>query len=147
QRPIQDRVMSRRRPVLLAAVICAAILAAAAFWAATNRGPHRTDTAGMTNVRTFTVVRTDVAERDLEAGTIGYAGDWRLASPGPGGVLTWAPALASTITRGQVLYEIDDQPTRLLYGARPVWRDFTLGMPDGPDVRELEDNLVALGVG
>jgi peptidoglycan hydrolase-like protein with peptidoglycan-binding domain len=46
-----------------------------------------------------------------------------------------------------VLYEVEGHPTRLLYGDRPVWRNFTPGMTDGPDVRQLEDNLVALGVG
>ena len=138
--------MSRRRPAALLAAITAGAVLAGGFWAGTRPAPH-TGTGLATTVRTATVARTDVAARDLEAGTIGYAGDWRLASPGPGGVLTWAPALAATITRGQVLYEIGGHPTRLLYGDRPVWRDFTLGMPDGPDVRQLEHNLVALGVG
>ena len=136
----------RQAPAVLAAITAGAVLAGG-FWAGARRPPHHTATATATTVRTATVARTDVAARDLEAGTIGYAGDWRLASPGPGGVLTWAPALAATVTRGQVLYEIDGHPTRLLYGDRPAWRDFTLGMPDGPDVRQLEDNLAALGVG
>lgn len=139
--------MGRRRPAALLAAITAGAVFAGGFWAGTHRPPHHAGTGAATTVRTVTVARTDVAARDLEAGTIGYAGDWRLASPGPGGVLTWAPALAATITRGQVLYEIGGHPTRLLYGDRPVWRDFTLGMPDGPDVRQLEHNLVALGVG
>ena len=139
--------MGRRRPAALLAAIAAGAVFAGGFWAGTRPPPHHAGTGAATTVRTATVARTDVAARDLEAGTIGYAGDWRLASPGPGGVLTWAPALAATITRGQVLYEIGGHPTRLLYGDRPVWRDFTLGMPDGPDVRQLEHNLVALGVG
>lgn len=136
----------RRMPALLVAVTAGAILAGG-LWAAKRHAPHHTDAATTTTLRTATVARTDVAARDLEAGTIGYAGDWWLPSPGPGGVLTWAPAPAARITRGQVLYEIEGHPTRLLYGDRPVWRDFTPGMTDGPDVRQLEDNLVALGVG
>jgi peptidoglycan hydrolase-like protein with peptidoglycan-binding domain len=140
--------MSRRRPAaLLAAVTAAAVLASGGVWAATRGAPPRPDTGAVAHQWTATVVRTDVAARDLEAGTIGYAGDWRLASPGSDGVLTWAPALAAVITRGRVLYEIDGHPTRLLYGDRPAWRDFTAGMSDGPDVRQLQDNLVALGVG
>jgi peptidoglycan hydrolase-like protein with peptidoglycan-binding domain len=140
--------MSRLRPaVLLASATAAAVLASGGVWAATRGAQQRTDTGVVAHVWTATVVRTDVAARDLEAGTIGYAGDWPLASPGPDGVLTWAPALAATVARGQVLYEIDGHPTRLLYGDRPVWRDFTSAMSDGPDVRQLQDNLVALGVG
>jgi peptidoglycan hydrolase-like protein with peptidoglycan-binding domain len=33
----------------------------------------------------------------------------------------------------------------LLYGGRPEYRDFTLGMSDGADIRELQQNLLALG--
>jgi peptidoglycan hydrolase-like protein with peptidoglycan-binding domain len=140
--------MGRRRPpALLAAVTVGAVLASAGLWAAARRAPHHVDSSAATTGRTATVIRTDVAARDLEAGAIGYAGDWRLGSPGVGGVLTWTPAPAATIARGQVLYEVEGHPTRLLYGDRPVWRDFTPGMTDGPDVHQLEDNLVALGYG
>ncbi|WP_221321375.1 peptidoglycan-binding domain-containing protein [Actinoplanes sp. L3-i22] len=38
-----------------------------------------------------------------------------------------------------------DQPVRLLLGATPAYRDFRYGMTDGPDVRQLEANLVAMG--
>jgi peptidoglycan hydrolase-like protein with peptidoglycan-binding domain len=33
----------------------------------------------------------------------------------------------------------------LLYGRQPAWRAFAPGIPDGPDVAELEANLAALG--
>jgi hypothetical protein len=139
-----------KRPVplmLLAAVAAGAVLASTALWAAAGRTPGGTGAAPAAAAQTATVVRTDVSARDLEAGTIGYAGQWRLANPGPGGVLTAIPAPGTVIARGQPLYEVDGRATRLLYGDRPVWRDFTLGMSDGPDVRQLETNLVALGQG
>jgi len=62
-------------------------------------------------------------------------------------VLTAVPRQQAVVHRGGALYEVDGQPVRLLYGGRPAWRGFGLGMPDGPDVRELEQNLVALGAG
>jgi peptidoglycan hydrolase-like protein with peptidoglycan-binding domain len=34
---------------------------------------------------------------------------------------------------------------QLFYGARPAWRDLAVGVADGPDVRQLERNLAALG--
>jgi len=40
---------------------------------------------------------------------------------------------------------VDGHPVPLWYGTRPAWRAFQLGMTDGPDVRQLEANLVALG--
>lgn len=140
--------MKRRVPLaLLAAVAFGAVLASTGLWAAARRTPGGADAVAGPAAQTATVVRTDVAARDLEAGTIGYAGDWRLANPGPGGVLTAVPAPGTVVSRGQPLYEVDGRPTRLLYGDRPVWREFTLGMSDGPDVRQLETNLVALGYG
>jgi hypothetical protein len=139
--------MKRRVPVsLLAAVAFAATLASAVLWAATRQTPGAYPAATST-AQTATLVRTDVAARSLQAGTLGYAEDWVLANPGPGGVLTAVPAPGTVVARGQPLYEVDGQPARLLFGDRPVWREFRLGMSDGPDVGQLETNLVALGQG
>jgi peptidoglycan hydrolase-like protein with peptidoglycan-binding domain len=33
----------------------------------------------------------------------------------------------------------------LFYGAKPAWRDLSVGVDDGPDIRQLERNLAALG--
>jgi peptidoglycan hydrolase-like protein with peptidoglycan-binding domain len=98
-----------------------------------------------TGVRTVAVVRTDLAAREQVGGTLGYAGRWQVVHPGPPGVLTAAPAPGTLVTRGQALYEVDGRPVRLLYGARPVWRILEPGVPSGPDVRQLEQNLAALG--
>ena len=50
------------------------------------------------------------------------------------------------IRRGKPLYRLDDEPAAwLLYGSLPAWRDFSSGMSDGEDVRQLERNLRALG--
>jgi hypothetical protein len=46
---------------------------------------------------------------------------------------------------GQVLYRVDDRPVVLMTGTVPAWRPFAAGMTDGPDVKELEANLIALG--
>ncbi len=60
------------------------------------------------------------------------------------GTLTWLAPAGSTVDRGQPLYEVDGHKVPLLFGDRPAWRP--LG-PDtkGVDVRQLEQNLVALG--
>src|SRR5262249_5665109 len=62
--------------------------------------------------------------------------------PGPSPSL---PRAGTVIRRGQVLYRVDDQPAVLMRGRVPAWRPFALGMTDGPDVRELQANLIALG--
>jgi peptidoglycan hydrolase-like protein with peptidoglycan-binding domain len=108
---------------------------------------------------TATVARTDVVERQQVAGTLGYgdsvtvpgqsAGGGGSGAGGGGqtqdGILTRLPAVGAVLARGQALYEADGHPVPLWYGSRPAWRAFQLGMTDGPDVRQLEANLVALG--
>jgi len=47
-------------------------------------------------------------------------------------------------TRGQVLYRVDGQAVRLLYGAVPAYRALAWG-DTGADVAQLERNLTALG--
>ena len=47
--------------------------------------------------------------------------------------------------RGHRLYEVDGSPVILLYGPRPEWRDLFLGVAPGPDVAQLDANLIALG--
>ena len=49
------------------------------------------------------------------------------------------------IGRGGTLLAVDNQPVQLFYGSIPPWRDLADGVDDGPDVKELERNLVALG--
>jgi peptidoglycan hydrolase-like protein with peptidoglycan-binding domain len=123
---------------LVAAV--AAVLAIAA-----DRGGSRPASA-QTTVQTATapVERTDIVERQQVTGTLGYRGRYTLVAVAPG-VVTWLPAVGSVIRRGRPAYELDLHPARLLYGARPVFRAFALGMTAGADVGELQRNLRALG--
>jgi peptidoglycan hydrolase-like protein with peptidoglycan-binding domain len=108
--------------------------------------PAAATTAG-TATGTARVVRTDVAQRQQVAGTLGHAGAYDVIAGGGEGVVTRLPPLGSTVRRGRPAYEADGRPVPLLYGARPVWRSFGLGMTDGTDVRQLERNLTALGYG
>jgi peptidoglycan hydrolase-like protein with peptidoglycan-binding domain len=50
------------------------------------------------------------------------------------------------IERGGTLFEVDGEPTVLLYGEMPAWRALGPGV-SGPDVLQLEANLVELGYG
>jgi peptidoglycan hydrolase-like protein with peptidoglycan-binding domain len=91
------------------------------------------------------VVRTDVVERQQVSGTLDYRGSFLVANAGQEGVITWLPTAGSIVRRGQPLFELDREPVPLLYGDRPAYRSFTLGMSGGPDIRELQQNLLALG--
>lgn len=61
------------------------------------------------------------------------------------GTVTWLPDEGATIQRGDPMYELDGQPSGILfYGTRPAWRSMSEGAT-GEDVRQLQDNLIALG--
>lgn len=63
------------------------------------------------------------------------------------GTVTWLPDEGTVVERGEPLYELDGQPSGiLLYGDRPAWRALSEGS-QGPDVEQLQANLIELGFG
>ncbi len=134
-----------RRRTALAAGVAAVAGGGLGGWRWLDRSdaatPATADVAATAAIR-----RADLSAREQVPGTMGYAGDWQLVHPGPPGVLTAAAAPATVVGRGQRLYEVDGRPVALLYGTRPVWREFRPGMTPGEDVRQLEQNLTALGL-
>lgn len=63
---------------------------------------------------------------------------------GGGGTFTSLPAVGAVVRQGQVLYAVSGTPVVLLYGSTPAYRDLAEG-DTGPDVTELNTDLVALG--
>ena len=92
---------------------------------------------------TAVVERTDLVEREELDGTLGYGEPFEL-SVGRNGTITALPEAGSIIERGATVAEIDGTPVVLLYGNKPLWRPLAVDA-EGPDVRILEENLVALG--
>ena len=90
------------------------------------------------------MVRTDLATSVLTGGTLGYAPTDPVVNH-IGGTYTALPAIGSTIEPGQPLYRVDNLPIVLMIGSTPAYRAFGPGMTDGPDVEQLESNLIALG--
>lgn len=60
------------------------------------------------------------------------------------GTVTYAADPGATLSRGDVLATVGNEPMVLLYGEIPPWRALQEG-DSGSDVRQLEANLVALG--
>ncbi len=92
---------------------------------------------------TATVQRTDLVEREELDGTLGY-GEPSELSVGRSGTVTALPEAGAVIERGGSLAEVDGLPVSLLYGDKPLCRPLSVDV-EGPDVRILEENLVALG--
>jgi hypothetical protein len=124
-------------------VVAAAALCGAAITVAV-RGTPAPAAPNPPPVGTATVVRTDLASTVLAQGTLGYT-----ASPpvvnGLNGTYTSVLAAGTVVQPGQTLYRVDNQPVLLMNGDVPAWRPFAPGMTDGPDVRQLEANLIVLG--
>jgi peptidoglycan hydrolase-like protein with peptidoglycan-binding domain len=136
----------RRGRRLLAGVLAVAVLGTAGWWTAGHPGLDTSTTATPPTapVSTAQVQRQDLSGQTKVDGTLGYAGSASVQSP-LAGRITWLPTVGAVVRRGGTLLAVDNQPVQLFYGPKPAWRDLSVGVDDGPDVRQLEQNLVALG--
>jgi hypothetical protein len=133
-----------RRFAVLVLAVAAAVAAVAVAYAVTSRPQTAENSSSPQATSTVAVTRGTVTQSVQISGTLGYEGAYQVVHHGQPGTLTDAAAPGDTIGRGGVLYAVANVPTRLLFGTVPAYRDFAAGMTDGPDVRELERNLVAL---
>jgi peptidoglycan hydrolase-like protein with peptidoglycan-binding domain len=133
-----------RRPWIVAAVGAAVIAAIVATLLVTRPQAQADDDSGAPPTETSTIARGDLVERVRVTGKLGYRGVRDLVTSLPG-TLTGVPAAGTIVGRGGELFRVDDSPVVLMFGQLPVWRAFAEGMTDGADVRQLEENLAALG--
>ncbi|MFF1922673.1 peptidoglycan-binding protein [Streptomyces sp. NPDC058221] len=135
----------RRRTAVIASVVVLALAGGGAVAATTlsSRDTGRvSDETGLPPA-TAVVERGDLSDSTQVDGTLGYSRQ-RKVSAGSAGTLTWAPGAGTGVKRDGKLYEIDGTPVRLMYGAGPMYRTLKNG-DKGRDVRQLEENLAALG--
>jgi hypothetical protein len=135
----------RRGTGAVLAVAVTAPLAAGVAYAARSGQDTAEPPAAVVTTGTVAVRRGTLIDRIQVSGTLGYTGSWTIGHQGAPGVLTAAAVPGTTVGRDGVLYRVADAPVRLLLGAVPAYRDLGYGMSDGPDVRQLEQNLVAMG--
>jgi peptidoglycan hydrolase-like protein with peptidoglycan-binding domain len=122
------------------------VAVAAGVWYAAAASPRASDPAAPDVTTTSApLTRGDVIQRVQVAGTLNYGTPHGVPSQLPAGILTGAAGPGSVVARGGQLFSVAGTPAILLYGPSPAYRDFTSGMTDGSDVRQLEENLVALG--
>ncbi|GAA1782106.1 peptidoglycan-binding protein [Agromyces lapidis] len=136
----------RRAPWLIAGAGIAVLGIAGGVLAATIPAPAADDRdeKRATEVATTPVTRGDLTERVRLTGRLGYGGSRELGTS-LGGTITWLPGVGTVLDRGATIFRVDDDPVVLFLGELPAWRAFSEGMEDGPDVRQLEENLAALG--
>ncbi len=133
---------------LLRLVVVAAIVGAIAVGGVLIVNRAAEDTAATTTApaerATVEVIRTDLVETETFAATLRYRDPRTVLAAAPG-VVTALPDEAAVVERGETVAEIDGAPVVLMYGDRPAWRALSTRAADGPDVLQLEQNLVALG--
>lgn len=134
--------MSRRLAV--ASGLIGAAMVGSVVTVALVGGPSVAAAPGTLPTATATVVRTNLADTQLTEGTLGYAATDPVLNR-VSGTYTALPDPGATVPIGGVLYRVDDQPVVLMAGTTPAWRPLVAGMSDGPDVTELQQNLVSLG--
>jgi hypothetical protein len=140
-----------RRPWIAAAVLAA--VAAAGIVAGITDGytGGGTGSGGVSDnaypISTATVTRQGLSSEIPVNATLGYDGSYTVVNQASG-ILTLLPLPGKVIAEGQVLYEVSGRPVVLLYGATPAYRSMSAGTNSGmagPDVRELNADLVAMG--
>ncbi|HEY2652633.1 MAG TPA: hypothetical protein VGI50_11960 [Solirubrobacteraceae bacterium] len=95
-----------------------------------------------------TVAQGSLSSQLTASGTLEYAmrsdGSEEVVVNQAPGTFSELPSPGQVISRGQLLYRVSNEPVILLYGDTPVYRSLFEG-DTGPDVRQLNGNLVALG--
>jgi peptidoglycan hydrolase-like protein with peptidoglycan-binding domain len=130
----------------LTTVVAIAVAVAAGAFLFTNRNgsaqaaaSHKGDPAGAA-----TVQRRDLVETDTESGTLSYANP-QTVYDGLSGTITWLPSVGQVIKPGHLLFKVDEQPVILMNGMTPAYRDLGPSDSAGPDIKQLNRDLVKLG--
>lgn len=130
----------------MAAGAAVLVVAGAGVAVARAGGAGEAAPAGSPAPATAEVTRGDLVDTTSVDGTLTYAGERGVAAAAPGTV-TRLPAPGAVIRQGAALYEVDRRRVVLMYGTVPLYRTLRQGVEDGPDVRQLERALRALGHG
>jgi peptidoglycan hydrolase-like protein with peptidoglycan-binding domain len=136
----------RRKVIVLAGagfIATVAVVLAAAMLFPPSGGAAEDDPKD-SPAHTETVTRGDLTELVRPSGTLAYKGVHELAPELPG-TITSLTAAGTVVVRGGELLRVNDTPVILMLGPLPAWREFAEGMSDGADVKQLEENLAALG--
>jgi multidrug efflux system membrane fusion protein len=126
-------------PAVVAAVAVVSVLVTRRAVSQDSLGPPAAHTA------TAQVVRTTLRTTRQYYGTLDYGALAPIAAATSGRAYTWLPRPEAVIRQGERLYEVDGRAVPLLAGTRPMWRALGVGDPAGPDIAQLNTDLVALG--
>ncbi|MFT7474871.1 MAG: peptidoglycan hydrolase-like protein with peptidoglycan-binding domain [Verrucomicrobiales bacterium] len=134
-----------RLPALLVGLALGAAAGAGTLWYLTRDTPTTTG-AETQQAQTVPVVAEarDLVSYEEWAGTL-TSGTPGTVAASARGTITRTAEIGDMIEAGEVLAEIDGAPVVALYGSVPQFREIAEDIDSGADIRQLEENLVALG--
>lgn len=139
--------MKRKRWLLAGAAVMVAVIVTGGVVVIPGATPQAA-AARQLQVGTAQVQRRTLAAMVTQAGTLTYRarpdGSPYSVINQARGTYTKLPAAGRVIAQGRVLYRVNNRPVVLLHGATPAYRTLSAGAR-GPDVAELNADLVALG--
>ncbi len=124
------------------AVVAAAVSGVAVRWADRRSDGEPVATSGPTT--TAKVSRRTLQLTDETTATLTFVSSATVTAP-TAGTVTKLLAEGEVAAAGTVVAMVDGTPLVALYGDLPSYRDLSSSSSDGPDVYQLELNLVALG--
>ncbi|HET6832566.1 MAG TPA: HlyD family efflux transporter periplasmic adaptor subunit [Acidimicrobiales bacterium] len=134
----------RRRQALAGVVVLAGLVTAVVVVNANDGGGEGGGTAAATT--NVPVEVRDLVVTDDYEGELGF-GETDAVTAGRSGVVTGVTPVGTTVGQGDVLFHLDLQPTVLLHGDVPAFRDLSVDADPGADITQLEQALVDLGFG
>lgn len=142
--------VGRRKALRLAAVggiaLVALVVIAVVVLSSGSSGHNALGTGIPAGDTTAAVTRRTLTESATLDGTLGYGASLELYDRlSEAGTFTWLPGVGAVITRGATLFKVNNLPVVLMYGSTPAYRTLKKGVSDGPDVTELNQNLIDLG--
>lgn len=93
---------------------------------------------------TTQVARTTLIDRIKVDGDLGSGTPAQVAGRRPG-TITRLPTPGEQLERGKVLYEVNAVGVPVFFGGTPLYREMKDGVPNGDDVKMLQENLLSLG--
>lgn len=142
--PSPRKPVARRR-ILISVIAASAVLTVgggAAAWQLLTP-PAQAET-NVPAPNTVPAARGPLNSAIRTGGTIAYTNTREFPAT-LGGILTELPKPGTVVALGESLYKVNDQPVIAMNGSIPAWREFAAGMSDGPDVKQLQQNLSDLG--
>ncbi len=134
----------RRRQALAGVAVLAGLVTAVVVARGDGGGEDGDDDAAAAT--TVPVGVRDLVLTDDYEGELGF-GETDPVTAGRAGVVTGVTPVGTTVGQGEVLFHLDLQPTVLLHGEIPAFRDLSVDADPGADINQLEQALVDLGFG